>query len=60
MRSRPGADSAPDPAGGVYSALPDPLAGFGGMENDEWKRLSREKERKEKDRKDREGNGRVN
>jgi len=23
--------SAPDPAGGVYSALPDPLAGFEGL-----------------------------
>ena len=23
--------SAPDPAGGAYSAPPDPLAGFGGL-----------------------------
>jgi len=26
-----GWDSAPDPAGGAYSALPDPLAGFKGV-----------------------------
>ena len=35
---------APDPAGGAYSALPDPLAGFGGPTSKERGREEREGE----------------
>ena len=33
--------SAPDPAGGAYSAPPDPLAGFGGPTSKETEREGR-------------------
>ena len=33
-----GCGSAPDPAGGAYSAPPDPLAGFSGPTEGEWLR----------------------
>ena len=51
--------SAPDPAGGAYSALPDPLAGFGGPTSKERGREGRGEdggERRE-GREEREGEG---
>jgi len=38
--------SAPDPAGGAYSASPDPLAGFGGPTSKEKEREGRGGERR--------------
>jgi len=50
--------SAPDPAGGAYSAPPDPLAGFGGPTSKEREREGRGGEgRRGKGRGGREGRG---
>jgi len=46
--------SAPDPAGGAYSAPPDPLAGFGGPTSKERGREGGE----ERGREERKGEGR--
>jgi len=50
--------SAPDPAGGTYSAPPDPLAGFGGPTSKERGREGRGGEGRGREERKREGRGR--